>query len=216
MSAQTQPVALPPKLHQLLSSMPDVDKVKLMQIAHHYKMDLDDPGFLPLLLTQQGITALENARAEMVLDVDKSLERMAGKIVDASAGESERLKDYSTQLAGFLKQQAAEAEASMKQALATWAHDALIEAIANAICEQAAKTTAAAEARANAASVAFAGCCEQSALIVKMAGVDAAAAAKKAHEAVVQLGTAWLLAALLGGMVAGAMMLELIKRLTTQ
>lgn len=72
----------PPKLQQLLHQMPDVDKVKLLQIAQHYAMDLDDPGFLPLLLTHQGIEALEYAKNELI--------REAGGTVSVALNQAQK------------------------------------------------------------------------------------------------------------------------------
>lgn len=133
MSAQTQPVALPPKLQQLLSTMPDVDKVKLMQIAHQYKMDLDDPGFLPLLLTQQGIEALDKARAGLESEAAATIERVASQVVATREAEAAKLKEYTGDLGAIVRAEAAQAQTAMQQALSAWAERSLTDALDAAI-----------------------------------------------------------------------------------
>ncbi|MBA3034692.1 MAG: hypothetical protein KKF85_02720 [Gammaproteobacteria bacterium] len=207
---------IPPKLRQLLESMPDVDKVKLMQIAHHYSMDLDDPGFLPLLLTQQGISALEKARAEMVSEVDAALNRVAAKIVEASSGEAERLKEYSASLAGHLKQQTEEAEAKIKNAVGTWAAGPLVDAVFSAVVEQieatAAVATKAAAASADAASAKFSQNCEAAVLSARTAAGCAEAAAAEASAVMDRAGAGWMTALFLGGALTGALLLAIVQR----
>ncbi len=102
--AVTQPAALPPKLQQLLATLPDIDKVALLALAHRYKMDLDDPGFLPLLLTQQGIAALDKAKAELVQEIERSLDFVANKVASVGREEETRLLRFNDRLAGVLQQ----------------------------------------------------------------------------------------------------------------
>lgn len=211
MSAQAQ--AVPPKLQQLLETLPDVDKVKLLAIAHHYKMDLDDPGFLPLLLTQQGISALDKAKAEMVLEVEKTLDLLAERMAVAGQHEEKRLGMYTDRLAGYMKQRAAEAEAGMKQALAAWAERALSEALDKAIASRADAATATAVATTRRAAETFVEASGTAAAKAQQAAAAAIAAAHEAREAASRLETAWLWAAFLGGGLTWAVALEAVKRI---
>ncbi|MHB1358287.1 MAG: hypothetical protein ACYCWC_01735 [Rhodocyclaceae bacterium] len=207
---------IPPKLQQLIERLPDVDRVKLLAIAHEYKMDLDDPSYLPLLLTQQGITALAAAKSEMVGEVDAALNRVAAKIVEASSGEAERLKEYSASLAGHLKQQTEEAEAKIKNAVGTWAAGPLVDAVFSALVEQieatAAVATKAAAAQANAAAAQFVETVGIAALQAREAGAAADAASMVARGALDRVEAGWMAALFLGGAVAGALALEIVKR----
>ena len=216
MNAPAQQAALPPKLNQLLESMPDVDKVKLMQIAHHYKMDLDDPGFLPLLLTQQGITALAAAKAEMVGEVDAALNRVAAKIVEASSSEAERLKEYSASLAAHLRQQTEEGGAKIKHAVGTWAAGPLVDAVFSAVVEQieatAAVATKAAAASADAASAKFSQNCEAAVLSARTAAGCAEAAAAEANTVLDRASAGWMTALFFGGALTGALLLAIVQR----
>ena len=207
---------IPPKLQQLLERLPDVDRVKLLAIAHEYKMDLDDPSYLPLLLTQQGITALAAAKSEMVGEVDAALNRVAAKIVEASSGEAERLKEYSASLAGHLKQQTEEAEAKIKNAVGTWAAGPLVDAVFSAVVEQieatAAVATKAAAASADAASAKFTASCEAAALSARSAAGCAEAAAAEASSVLDRASAGWMTALFFGGALTGALLLEIVKR----
>ncbi|MDP2196095.1 MAG: hypothetical protein Q8J72_08930 [Rhodocyclaceae bacterium] len=207
---------IPPKLQQLLEQLPDVDKVKLLAIAHQYKMDLDDPSFLPLLLTQQGITALAGAKTELVGEVDAALNRVAAKIVESSNSEAERLKDYSASLAAFLKQQTEEAEAKIKHAVGTWAAGPLVDAVFSAVVEQieatAAVATKAAAASADAASAKFAASCEAAALSARTAAGCAEAAAAEASTVLDRASAGWMTALFFGGALTGALLLAIVQR----
>lgn len=128
---------IPPKLNQLLQQMPDVDRVKLLQIAQHYKMDLDDPGFLPLLLTKQGIEALESAKNELV--------REAGGTVTFALSKAQQVFDESVKsksddlenakIAALIKidECANESELAIKNAVQKWSLEVFCGAVSEAL-----------------------------------------------------------------------------------
>lgn len=203
--AVTQPAALPPKLQQLLATLPDIDKVALLALAHRYKMDLDDPGFLPLLLTQQGIAALDKAKAELVQEIERSLDFVANKVASVGREEETRLLRFNDRLAGVLQQTSAEAEARMKQALAGWAARALDDALDRAIRSRANAAADAAVAEIDAAASAFLQKTEAAAEKAQLINNATAATLQNAREAVGGLRPAWLLAVFAAGATAGAL-----------
>lgn len=130
---------IPPKLQQLLALMPDVDKVNLLHIARHYSMDLDDPGFLPLLLTQQGIKSLADARKSLSDECEKSASLIVSRSTAAiyEHGEAEklsltRLREESEK---HIQETAADSEKALHEALAIWADETLHNSIASALVD---------------------------------------------------------------------------------
>lgn len=212
MTAQTQPAAMPPKLQQLLASMPDVDKVKLMQIAHAYKMDLDDPGFLPLLLTQQGIEALDKARAGLESEASATLERVAEQIIKTREAQAALLKDYMGDLSAIVRAEAAKAQAAMQAALAAWAERSLTDALDAAIKARSRSATEAAATAATQAAEAFAVVARRATTDTTTAASRAAEAAKAAQEAAGRIGWALMLSTFFFGATTGAAGLALIIR----
>lgn len=212
--------AIPPKLNQLLESMPDVDRVSLLKIAHHYRMDLDDPGFLPLLLTQQGISALDKSKAEMVMEVERSLDLMAERITAAAADarkvETDFLTWHASECGDMVEKRAAEAETAMKQALAAWADRSIIVALDQAISSRAGAATIVAEATAKAAAETFAEATNEAIRATRSAADAVSAAAQEARDAaetVKQFNWVWLGLAFLAGAVAYATLPLLLRKL---
>ena len=123
--AQQAPLPkIPPKLQQLLEVMQDVDKVTLLHIARQYQMDLDDPGFLPLLLTKEGIQALQMAVNSLTSETEKAvnfvLQKSSSIMNDVSQAELAKLQSFSQQAADYIQSQQAASEAAMKTALSQY------------------------------------------------------------------------------------------------
>lgn len=127
----------PPKLQQLLQQMPDVDKVKLLQIANHYSMDLDDPGFLPLLLTQQGIEALESAKNELIREaggaVTFALSQAQKAFDDSAKSKTDDLENLKLTALVKIEECASESEMALKSAIGKWSFDVFCGAVGEAI-----------------------------------------------------------------------------------
>lgn len=201
MSIQTQQAALPPKLEQLLATMPDVDKVAVLRIAQHYRMDLDDPGFLPLLLTREGISALEKARDELAAETDRTINMALQKA-------SEAIAQKTTAAAETILAHTAEAEAEMKKALAAWAERSLQNAVNQALASNASGMAAAQEHHIRTVSEMFALAATTAANECNAAARAATAAVQQAEEAA--RNTNFLLVTLVflsGGIVGTAMTL---------
>lgn len=216
---------IPPKLQQLLAVLPDVDRVSLLAIANHYKMDLDDPSYLPLLLTQQGISALDKSKAEMVVEVRDALDLVADRIAAAAAMarevETAQIEEHSRRCADFLRRRAAESEAAMHQALASWAPRAIDEALAQAISRrvQAAANIAITIAEATAANAAkkFSAEAEVATREVQQAAEAAGAAAREARAAVRaagqgQVSWVWMPAAFFAGLLLATLVARIAAR----
>jgi hypothetical protein len=128
---------IPPKLNQLLQQMHDVDKVKLLQIAQHYKMDLDDPGFLPLLLTKQGIEALESAKNELIREaggtVTFALSKAQQVFDESSKSKSDELEKAKETALIKINECASESELAIKNAVQNWSLDVFCGAINEAL-----------------------------------------------------------------------------------
>lgn len=143
------PAKIPPKLQQLLQVMQDVDKVTILQLAHQYQMDLDDPSFLPLLLTKEGIKALEESRKALANECEKTISYALSKSADVAekltAAGKARVEQETAAATEHLKKVREEAEAQMKTALGTWAEQALMDAICCALVEHAKSVTSTAE-----------------------------------------------------------------------
>lgn len=124
---------IPPKLQQLLQQMPDADNVKLVQIAKHYSMDLDDPGFLPLLLTRQGIEALESAKNELVREAGGTVTFalcQAQKAFDDSAkSKSDDLENLKSAALIKINECASESELAIKTAVQKWSFDVFCDVL---------------------------------------------------------------------------------------
>lgn len=198
---QTQQAALPPKLEQLLATMPDVDKVAVLRIAQRYRMDLDDPGFLPLLLTREGITALEKARDELVAETDRTVNMALQKTNEAIGRKA-------TVEAETIRARAADAEAAMKEALAAWAERSLQNAVEQALTSNAAGLAKAQEQHIRTISEMFALAASTAANECRAAARAASTAVQQAEEAAGN--TNYLLATLVflfGGIVGTAMTL---------
>lgn len=128
---------IPQKLNQLLQQMQDVDKVKLLQIAQHYKMDLDDPGFLPLLLTKQGIEALESAKNELVREaggtVTFALSKAQQVFDESSKSKSDDLEKAKETALIKINECASESEIAIKKAVQNWSLEVFCGAINEAL-----------------------------------------------------------------------------------
>jgi dGTP triphosphohydrolase len=199
MSTQTQPAALPPKLEQLLATMADVDKIAVLRLAQHYRMDLDDPGFLPLLLTREGIAALEKARDELAAETDRTINMALQK-----ASEAIGLK--ATAEAETIRARAADAEAEMKAALAAWAEQSLQNAVREALASNASSMAEAQKHHIRSVSEMFALAATTAANECTAAARAATAAVQQAEEAA--RNTNFLLATLVflsGGIVGTAL-----------
>lgn len=191
----------PPKLQQLLTQMPDVDKVKLLQIANHYQMDLDDPGFLPLLLTQQGIEALKSAKNELVIEaggtVTFALSQAQKAFDDSAKSKSDDLENIRDIAQLKITECAEKSELALKSAVEKWSFNVFSGAVAEAISQHIPTAMAAAEQSAI-----------QSAEIlnqnINAAAKAATTAAKKIDEAAKNIGLNWLLVALLCGLLIGS------------
>lgn len=191
----------PPKLQQLLQQMPDVDKVKLLQIAQHYKMDLDDPGFLPLLLTQQGIEALESAKNELVREaggtVTFALSQAQKAFDDSAKSKADDLQNLKAAALVKIDEYASESEIALKSAVESWSFKVFSDAVLAALNQHIPTAMSAAEISAI-----------QSAKIlnekINTASVTATAAAETINDAAKNIGTAWLLIVLFAGLLVGA------------
>jgi len=117
---------IPPKLQQLLNQISDVDKVKLLQIAHHYKLDLDDPAYLPLLLTHEGIEALKNAAEKLNQD--------AYKVVDYAIQKAEAaVSQTASAKIDEIEQARDMAETAFKNAIEAWSYHAFEQAVSESL-----------------------------------------------------------------------------------
>lgn len=202
---------IPPRLQQLLASMQDVDKVKLVQIAHHYRMDLDDPGFLPLLLTREGIASLDKAKTDLVQEVERTTGFVLGQIDEAINERIEqeyaRLANCAIELVGLLKSESTAAEVAVKVELATWTNDTLKNVVEPALIAAAksAATAAASESieKLSTAATVVTQQCQAAA----QAARDAAAAAESAAQ-----GANWIMifAVFACGVLIGAVSLYLM------
>lgn len=126
----SQPVAgnatIPPKLQQLLNQISDVDKVKLLQIASHYKLDLDDPAYLPLLLTREGIEALENATERLNQDaykvVDYAIQKAESAVSKTAGAKIDEIEEAKNR-----------AETAFKNAVSAWSYEVFESAVSSAL-----------------------------------------------------------------------------------
>lgn len=126
----SQPVAgnatIPPKLQQLLNQISDVDKVKLLQIANHYKLDLDDPAYLPLLLTREGIEALENAAEKLNHDaykvVDYAIQKAESAVSQTAGAKIDEIEEAKNR-----------AETAFKNAVSAWSYEVFESAVSSAL-----------------------------------------------------------------------------------
>lgn len=211
MIAQPQQAAMPPKLQQLLSTMPDVDKVNLLALAHHYRMDLDDPGFLPLLLTREGIAALDKAKTGLVQEVERTTGYVLGQIDEAInqriEQENTRLEKCTVELVGHLKSESTASEVAAKVELATWTNDTLKNVVEPALIASA-KTAAAIAASESIEKLSIAATAvTQQCQAAAQAARDAAASAESAAQ-----GTNWIMifAVFACGVLIGAVSLYLM------
>jgi len=195
---------IPPKLQALLEVIPDIDKVNLLHIARHYQMDLDDPGFLPLLLTQQGIAALEAARSELEKECSASvtfaLSRASAAIGEAGKAQQDRIISITQEAEQHLSMCAADTEIALQEAVAIWSERTLSDSIANALMEnsEAAKSTALLAANS------FAEVANHAASTASDAARDCKKAAEAATEAVKDTKILFVLCVFLLGVIAGS------------
>ncbi len=206
---------LPPKLQQLLEILPDVDRVSLLAISQQYRMDLDDPGFLPLLLTTRGITALEEARKALAVEceasIDLAIRRSSASIVEAGNSQAERLASETNRAAAFIDEYAADSEKSIKEALDAWSGDTLNKAIENVLLKNSEEAITTAKGIADTATVEFANTVNNAVVAARQAAIDLKAAAADANDAVSFIPYLVLAVALLIGMVLGAGGLYLLR-----
>lgn len=151
---------IPPKLQQLLALMPDVDKVNLLHLARHYNMDLDDPGFLPMLILKEGIAALEAFTKSLSVESEKTatliLSRACAAINETGEAEKAALVRLRDEADIYIKQMAADADKALHEALLGWSDETLHSSIAAALVENSRGATAEAERIAIGAATGFA------------------------------------------------------------
>lgn len=209
---------LPPKLQQLLEILPNVDRVSLLAISQQYRMDLDDPGFLPLLLTTRGITALEEARKALAAECEASIElairRSSTSIVEAGNVQAERLASETNRAAAFIDEYAADAEKGIKDALGLWSGETLNKTIENVLLQNSEEAVTTAKEIADRATGEFTNAVNTAAVAARQAAIDLKTAAEDAKEAVSFMPYLLLAVVLLIGMVVGAGGLYLLKPTT--
>lgn len=191
----------PPKLQQLLQQMPDVDKVKLLQLAHHYGMDLDDPGFLPLLLTQQGIEALESAKNNLVREaggtVTFALSQAQKAFDDSAKAKADDLENLKSAALVKIDEYASESEIALKSAVEKWSFKVFSEAVLSALNQHIPTAMSAAELSAIQSA-------ETLNKKINALSVTATEAAETINNATKNIRIIWLLITLLFGLLVGS------------
>ena len=212
--SQTQAASghkIPPKLQQLLAILPEVDKVNLLLIAREYDMDLDDPGFLPLLLTKDGIAALKAATKELSEESGKTvsymLSRTCAAINETATAEKESLGRLKEESELHIKTLFSDGESAFKSSLEKWSEETLTQSIAGALVDNTLKATNVAKDMGIVAANEFKAVADDAAKEFKKAANDAAVecgkTAEAAKDAVSQIRLAFVCSIFIAGLVLG-------------